>query len=163
MNILVTGGAGFIGFHVAKRLLSDGHRVTILDNLSDFNSRELKLARLAELGIDTARIASGIPLQGPGALVFIQQDRTSSTVMGSNKSGRPGPSTALSISPPSPVSGPRASSPSFSPRTTFRAPSICWMHRDATVSGTSSSPRAPACTAATPMHPSARRTTSTAR
>lgn len=74
MNILVTGGAGFIGFHVAKRLLSDGHRVTILDNLSNFNSRELKLARLAELGIDTARISPGIPLQGPGDLVFIQQD-----------------------------------------------------------------------------------------
>lgn len=74
MNILVTGGAGFIGFHVAKRLLSDGHRVTILDNLSNFNSRELKLARLAELGIDTARISPGIHLQGPGDLVFIQQD-----------------------------------------------------------------------------------------
>lgn len=33
MNILVTGGAGFIGSHVATRLLEDGHRVAILDNL----------------------------------------------------------------------------------------------------------------------------------
>lgn len=74
MNILVTGGAGFIGFHVARRLLSDGHRVTILDNLSNFNSQELKLARLAELGIDTDLIKPGISVQGPGALTFIQQD-----------------------------------------------------------------------------------------
>jgi UDP-glucuronate decarboxylase len=32
MNILVTGGAGFIGFHLCKKLLKDGHRVTALDN-----------------------------------------------------------------------------------------------------------------------------------
>lgn len=35
MNILVTGGAGFIGRWVVKRLLEDGHRVTVLDNLSN--------------------------------------------------------------------------------------------------------------------------------
>lgn len=35
MNILVTGGAGFIGRWVVKRLVSDGHEVTILDNLSN--------------------------------------------------------------------------------------------------------------------------------
>jgi UDP-glucose 4-epimerase len=34
MNILVTGGAGFIGSHMARRHLADGHRVVILDNLS---------------------------------------------------------------------------------------------------------------------------------
>lgn len=33
-NILITGGAGFIGSHLAERLLRDGHRVTVLDNLS---------------------------------------------------------------------------------------------------------------------------------
>ncbi|MHC4854393.1 MAG: NAD-dependent epimerase/dehydratase family protein, partial [Planctomycetota bacterium] len=32
-KILVTGGAGFIGFHVVKRLLEEGRRVLILDNL----------------------------------------------------------------------------------------------------------------------------------
>ena len=34
MNILVTGGAGFIGTHLCKRLVSDGHRVFVVDNMS---------------------------------------------------------------------------------------------------------------------------------
>lgn len=34
MNILITGGAGFIGSHLAEKLLSEGHAVTVLDNLS---------------------------------------------------------------------------------------------------------------------------------
>lgn len=33
-NILITGGAGFIGSHLAKRLISEGHEVSIIDNLS---------------------------------------------------------------------------------------------------------------------------------
>ncbi|MGH7668596.1 MAG: NAD-dependent epimerase/dehydratase family protein, partial [Gemmatimonadaceae bacterium] len=33
-RVLVTGGAGFIGSHVADRFLADGHTVTVLDNLS---------------------------------------------------------------------------------------------------------------------------------
>ena len=33
-NYLITGGAGFIGSHLAERLLADGHHVTALDNLS---------------------------------------------------------------------------------------------------------------------------------
>src|SRR4029079_7694192 len=33
MNIIITGGAGFIGSHLRKRLLTDGHKVRILDNL----------------------------------------------------------------------------------------------------------------------------------
>ena len=47
--ILVTGAAGFIGFHVARRLLQDGQSVVGLDNLNDYYDPKLKEARLAEL------------------------------------------------------------------------------------------------------------------
>ena len=41
MNILVTGGAGFIGSHLVASLVHDGHRVTVLDNLSTGNLSNL--------------------------------------------------------------------------------------------------------------------------
>jgi UDP-glucuronate 4-epimerase len=47
--ILVTGAAGFIGFHVAQRLLAAGRAVIGLDNLNAYYGLELKQARLAEL------------------------------------------------------------------------------------------------------------------
>src|SRR5437879_10643567 len=47
--ILVTGAAGFIGFHVARRLLSDGGRIVGLDNLNAYYDPALKQARLDEL------------------------------------------------------------------------------------------------------------------
>lgn len=49
MNIVLTGAAGFIGFHAAKRLLADGHDVIGIDNLNTYYSPALKRARLAEL------------------------------------------------------------------------------------------------------------------
>ena len=48
-DILVTGAAGFIGFHVAQRLLQLGHRVVGLDNVNDYYDPRLKEARLALL------------------------------------------------------------------------------------------------------------------
>ena len=50
MRILVTGVAGFIGMHVAVRLLADGHEVIGLDNLNDYYDVLLKKARLAHIG-----------------------------------------------------------------------------------------------------------------
>jgi UDP-glucuronate 4-epimerase len=50
VNILVTGGAGFIGSHLSERLLWDGHEVTIVDDLNDFYSPEVKRANLAAFG-----------------------------------------------------------------------------------------------------------------
>ncbi|MDO6617619.1 NAD-dependent epimerase [Shewanella sp. 6_MG-2023] len=49
MNFLITGAAGFIGFHVAKRLCEDGHQVHGIDNLNDYYDVNLKLARLERL------------------------------------------------------------------------------------------------------------------
>jgi UDP-glucuronate 4-epimerase len=44
--ILVTGAAGFIGFHVARRLLAEGRDVVGLDNLNHYYDPALKQARL---------------------------------------------------------------------------------------------------------------------
>ncbi len=49
-TILVTGAAGFIGFHTARKLLSAGHDVVGVDNLNDYYSVQLKEDRLAQLG-----------------------------------------------------------------------------------------------------------------
>ncbi len=49
MNCLVTGAAGFIGFHLSKRLLKQGNNVVGLDNLNDYYDVNLKKSRLREL------------------------------------------------------------------------------------------------------------------
>lgn len=49
MTILITGAAGFIGFHVAMRLLDQGQRVIGIDNMNDYYEVSLKEARLAQL------------------------------------------------------------------------------------------------------------------
>lgn len=49
MKYLVTGAAGFIGFHVAQKLCAQGHEVVGIDNLNDYYDVNLKLARLAVL------------------------------------------------------------------------------------------------------------------
>ncbi|HLZ54628.1 MAG TPA: SDR family NAD(P)-dependent oxidoreductase [Verrucomicrobiae bacterium] len=49
MNVLVTGGAGFIGSHVCERLLGDGHAVWALDDLNSFYSPAIKEKNLKEI------------------------------------------------------------------------------------------------------------------
>ena len=51
-TILITGGAGFIGSHLAERLLADGHRIIILDDLS--TGRYANIAHLE--GLDAVEI-----------------------------------------------------------------------------------------------------------
>lgn len=48
-NILITGAAGFIGYHLSKRLLESGYRVAGADSLNSYYNPELKRARLAQL------------------------------------------------------------------------------------------------------------------
>jgi UDP-glucuronate 4-epimerase len=48
-KVLVTGAAGFIGFHLSRRLLREGNRVVGLDNLNNYYDVQLKLDRLGQL------------------------------------------------------------------------------------------------------------------
>jgi UDP-glucuronate 4-epimerase len=59
MKILVTGAAGFIGFHLTKRLITGGHEVIGLDNINDYYSTQLKYDRLAQLGLPKDAIVDG--------------------------------------------------------------------------------------------------------
>ena len=51
MKILITGTAGFIGFHLAQKLLKHGHSLIGIDNINDYYDVELKYARLKVCGI----------------------------------------------------------------------------------------------------------------
>jgi len=55
-RILVTGAAGFIGFHLCKRLINMNYDVVGLDNINDYYDVGLKYGRLEELGIETEKI-----------------------------------------------------------------------------------------------------------
>jgi UDP-glucuronate 4-epimerase len=50
-TVLVTGAAGFIGYHLCKAILKMGHKVIGLDNINDYYDVNLKYARLSQLGI----------------------------------------------------------------------------------------------------------------
>jgi UDP-glucuronate 4-epimerase len=66
--VLVTGAAGFIGFHLAQRLLAEGRAVVGLDNLNDYYDVSLKRARLAELTKHAAFTFAEIDLADGAAL-----------------------------------------------------------------------------------------------
>ena len=75
MKILVTGAAGFIGFHTISRLINDGHEVVGIDNLCDSTTHAIKFARLSILGIDIAALTQNEPQHSnAGTFSFIIMD-----------------------------------------------------------------------------------------
>lgn len=59
MKILVTGAAGFIGFHITRSLLNAGYSVIGIDNICPYYDVRLKYARLKETGIEESEIKPG--------------------------------------------------------------------------------------------------------
>ncbi len=57
MKILVTGAAGFIGFHTCLKLINEGHEVFGIDNINDYYNPQLKYDRLKELGFEQTNVS----------------------------------------------------------------------------------------------------------
>jgi len=68
MRFLITGTAGFIGFHLAQRLLADGHVVTGIDGITPYYDQALKRARLARLAGSAQFTAHELMLEESGRL-----------------------------------------------------------------------------------------------
>jgi len=68
MNVLVTGGAGFIGFHATAALLARGHSITADDELNAYYDPALKKARLAGIGAPSGYRFVQADIAGNGAL-----------------------------------------------------------------------------------------------
>ncbi|MCZ6862230.1 MAG: NAD-dependent epimerase/dehydratase family protein [Alphaproteobacteria bacterium] len=68
MSVLVTGVAGFIGFHTAKALIARGETVLGVDNLNDYYDVALKNARLDQLAGDDGFTFEKLDLAEPGAV-----------------------------------------------------------------------------------------------
>lgn len=81
MTVLVTGAAGFIGMHVAERLLNDGREVVGLDNLNDYYDVRLKEARLARLSGRTGFRFARIDLADDQAMAALFRDTRFRTVI----------------------------------------------------------------------------------
>ncbi len=75
MKILVTGAAGFIGYHVINRLINEGHTVVGIDNLCEPDTVDLKKVRLSLLGINPDAIQDGVPTRSAIAVFdFVKLD-----------------------------------------------------------------------------------------
>ncbi len=78
MKILVTGAAGFIGYHLIKALAEEGHELVGLDNLNTYYDIRLKQARLKQLGIDACAVADNQLLKSNrySSFRFVKMDLT---------------------------------------------------------------------------------------
>src|SRR5258706_2912965 len=71
MRILITGSAGFIGFHLARRLIADGHEITGVDGMTPYYDVALKQARHAELRKHNGFAAHELMLEDMDALAAV--------------------------------------------------------------------------------------------
>ncbi len=71
-TILLTGNAGFIGYHLFKRLQQQGHQVLGIDNLNNYYDVNLKLARLRDCGFVSDDIAEGRLVTSEAGGSFLQ-------------------------------------------------------------------------------------------
>ena len=62
MKVLITGTAGFIGYHLARRLLQQDHEVVGLDSINDYYDVTIKHGRLADSGIDAGALVENRPV-----------------------------------------------------------------------------------------------------
>lgn len=74
MKILVTGAAGFIGYHLCERLIALGHAVIGLDNINDYYDVNLKHARLKQLGVVAGSINEVVKSELHETFSFIKLD-----------------------------------------------------------------------------------------
>lgn len=74
MKILVTGAAGFIGYHLCEKLSSLGHEIIGLDNINDYYDVNLKYARLSNLGVSQDAIQYNKKLSGRSGFSFLKLD-----------------------------------------------------------------------------------------
>ena len=104
MSILVTGAAGFIGFHVAKALLERGERVVGIDNLNEYYDVRLKEARLAELralsGLCLRQARRRRPRRG------VRAGRARTRICAASSISRRRPGCAIRSKTPTPISMP---------------------------------------------------------
>jgi UDP-glucuronate 4-epimerase len=72
-KVLITGIGGFIGFHVAKKLIVNGYDIIGIDNLNNYYSPNLKKSRLRQLGLNTDKLIENEIIKGQN-LTFLYAD-----------------------------------------------------------------------------------------